>query len=103
MIWDASEKRVQYLGHTAAADGIQVSRRAQIASGVGKAAVVQQRAVLGDARILFGGARLRGELEQVPVAAELCTRAALVDAGSRWHTQTASEEGNENTFIDIFL
>jgi hypothetical protein len=36
--------------------------------------MVQQWAVLGDARILFGGGRLRGELQQVPVAAELCKR-----------------------------
>ena len=33
--------------------------------------MMQQRAARGDARVLLGGAGLRGELQQVPVAAEL--------------------------------
>ncbi len=43
----------------------------QIAAGIGEAAMMQQRPVLGDARVLLGRAGLRGELQQVPVAAEL--------------------------------
>ena len=51
----------------------------QIAAGIGEAAMMQQRPVCGDARVLLGGAGLRGELKQVPVAAELggCGRSQM--------------------------